>query len=96
MKKKYRVKKGDNFFSIAKKLYGNAGYAATLIHMNPGIYVLHPGMILKTPKIDTSTGELPVMGNAAWERMMTPSSRGRNRLSRRVWPEETRSAMRSA
>jgi hypothetical protein len=35
-KKTYRVKQGDDFFKISKKLYGDASYARALMRRNPG------------------------------------------------------------
>jgi hypothetical protein len=51
-KKAYRVKKGDDFFKISKKLYGDASYARALMRRNPGFYRLGPGMVLRLPKVD--------------------------------------------
>ncbi len=51
-KKVYRVKKGDDFFKISEKLYGDASYAMALIRANPGFDYVGPGMVLRLPKED--------------------------------------------
>jgi LysM repeat protein len=51
-KRVYRVKKGDDFFKISRKLYGNASYAMDLMRANPGFNRVGPGMVLRLPKMD--------------------------------------------
>ena len=68
-RKRYKVKAGDNYFTIAEELFGDQRFAGYLIRANPGINVLHPGIVLKVPKIDPETTE-PIIGQAAWERVM--------------------------
>jgi hypothetical protein len=51
-KRVYRVKKGDDFFKISRKLYGNASYAMDLMRANPGFNWLGKGMVLRLPKMD--------------------------------------------
>jgi len=68
-RKRYKVKAGDNYFTIAEELFGDQRFAGYLIRANPGINVLHPGIVLKVPKIDPETTEL-IIGQAAWERVM--------------------------
>ncbi len=46
----YTVQPGDNFYTIAQKLYGSQRYAGLLLDANPGIYALHPGMELDVPE----------------------------------------------
>ena len=48
----YRVKYGDNYFSIAKDVYGDARYAAKLARANKGLFKLTNGMILQLPPRD--------------------------------------------
>ena len=67
-RKRYKVKAGDNYFTIAEELFGDQCFAGYLIRANPGINVLHPGIVLKVPKIDPETTE-PIIGKAAWERV---------------------------
>ncbi|MGD8456665.1 MAG: LysM domain-containing protein [Anaerolineales bacterium] len=51
-KRVYRVKKGDDFIKISRKLYGNASYVMDLMRANPGFYRLGKGMVLRLPKED--------------------------------------------
>jgi len=51
-KRVYRVKKGDDFIKISRKLYGNASYVKDLMRANPGFYRVGPGMVLRLPKMD--------------------------------------------
>jgi nucleoid-associated protein YgaU len=45
----YRVKYGDNLFSIAKEIYDDTRYAIKIARANKGIYQITPGMKLRLP-----------------------------------------------
>jgi hypothetical protein len=51
-KRVYRVKKGDDFFKISRKLYGHASYVMDLMRAYPGFNRVGPGMVLRLPKMD--------------------------------------------
>ncbi|MGD8456669.1 MAG: LysM domain-containing protein [Anaerolineales bacterium] len=51
-KRVYRVKKGDDFIKISRKLYGDPSYVMDLMRANPGFYRLGKGMVLRLPKED--------------------------------------------
>jgi nucleoid-associated protein YgaU len=51
-KKVYRVKKGDDFIKISRKLYGDSSYVMDLLRANPGFHRVGPGMVLRLPKTD--------------------------------------------
>jgi nucleoid-associated protein YgaU len=51
-KKVYRVKKGDDFIKISRKLYGDPSYVMDLLRANPGFNRVGPGMVLRLPKTD--------------------------------------------
>jgi len=49
-KRVYRVKKGDDFIKISRKLYGNVSYVMDLMRANPGFNRVGQGMVLRLPK----------------------------------------------
>jgi LysM repeat protein len=51
-KRVYRVKPGDDFIKISRKLYGDPSYVMDLMRANPGFNWLGPGMVLRLPKED--------------------------------------------
>ena len=51
-KRVYRVKKGDDFIKISRKLYGDPSYVMDLMRANPGFNWLGKGMVLRLPKED--------------------------------------------
>ena len=48
-KRVYRVKKGDDFIKISRKLYGDPSYVMDLMRANPGFNWVGPGMVLRLP-----------------------------------------------
>ena len=52
MAKKYTVKGGDSYFSIAGKVLGNQRFFEQILKANGGVD-LHPGMVIKIPSVDT-------------------------------------------
>lgn len=50
-KKGYTVVGGDNYFTLAEKLYGSQRFAGLLMEANGG-RALRPGMVLQVPKTD--------------------------------------------
>ena len=63
----YTVLSGDNFYTIAQKLYGSQHYAGLLLDANPGVSVLQPGMELDVPD-PPDTGETVYFSPAAHKR----------------------------
>lgn len=48
----YTVKEGDTSYAdVAKKVYGNAGYADDIAKANPNVETLSPGQKLKIPEV---------------------------------------------
>lgn len=56
-KKGYTVVGGDNYFTLAEKLYGSQRFAGLLMEANGG-RALRPGMVLSVPKTDETAAEV--------------------------------------
>jgi len=53
----YTVAGGDNYFTLAEKLYGSQRFAGLLMDANGG-RALRPGMVLSVPKTDETAAEV--------------------------------------
>ena len=63
VKKTYQVLSGDNWFSIAQKLYGDQRMVGDLIDSNPGIRALMQGQVLRLPSVQTGREEIGLFSN---------------------------------
>jgi phage tail protein X len=48
--KTVRVQKGEDWFAVAERVYGQARQGLALMQANPGVHVLHAGMWLHLPE----------------------------------------------
>lgn len=64
-KKSYTVVGGDNYFTLAEKLYGSQRFAGLLMEANGG-RALRPGMVLQVPKTD-ETAQTVNFSPWAWQ-----------------------------
>ncbi|HRN50548.1 MAG TPA: Ig-like domain-containing protein [Anaerolineales bacterium] len=63
----YSVQAGDNWFSIAEKIYGNQRMAGQLIDANGGVSMLQPGQTIALPQVSGSEAASPNFNPKTWD-----------------------------